>query len=287
MVGRVVKGIGGFYYVHDGEKTYMGKARGNLKRNKSLIYVGDLVNYQVDDNEECVINRVVERKNYMIRPPVSNLEMLVVVFAAANPEVNYPVIDKLIAACESRDIEIAVCITKKDLVTEEVLQKHISTYSGSYPTVAVNAMTGESVAELAEIIRGKNVALAGPSGVGKSTITNQLHEEAEAETGAISEKTRRGRHTTRHVEIFALADGTNLYDTPGFTSVEMQDMEPADVKGLFPEFRARLGECRYANCMHIGEPECAVKQAVAAGEIPRTRYDSYLMMVEEVKKNRF
>ena len=287
MVGRVVKGIGGFYYVHDGEKTYMGKARGNLKRNKSLIYVGDIVDYDVDSNEECVINKVVKRENFMIRPPVSNIEMLVVVFAAANPDVNYPVIDKLIAACESRDIEVAVCITKKDLVSEDKLQEMVSVYSELYPTVTVNGATGEGIDSLEDIIKGKNVALAGPSGVGKSTMTNLLHETADAETGAISDKTQRGKHTTRHVEIFSLDNGTFLYDTPGFTSVEMYEMEAADVKGLFPEFRARLGECKYSNCLHINEPECSVKEALAAGEIKQSRYDSYLMMIDEVKKTRY
>lgn len=287
MIGRVVKGIGGFYYVYDGQKTYMGKARGNLKRNKSLIYVGDIVDYDVDDNDECIINKVVERKNFMIRPPVSNIEMLVVVFAAANPDVNFPVIDKLIAACESRGIEIAVCITKKDLVSEEKLKEMISVYDKLYPTVAVNGNNGDGIDILESFIRGKNVALAGPSGVGKSTMTNLLHENAEAETGEISDKTQRGKHTTRHVEIFSLDNGTYLYDTPGFTSVDMSEMEPAEVKGLFPEFRSRLGECKYSNCLHINEPDCSVKEALKNGEITQSRYDSYLMMVEEVKKNRY
>ena len=284
MIGRVVKGIGGFYYVSDGFRTVMGKARGNLKRNKDLIYVGDIVDYDVDSNEECIINKVVERKNFLNRPPVSNLEMLVVVFAAANPEVNFPVVDKLIAACEAKNIDIAVCINKKDLVSQEVLDKYIATYSDIYPTVAVNGNTGEGVEDLRKIISGRNVALAGPSGVGKSTLTNHMVGEDTAATGSVSDKTQRGRHTTRHVEIFTLADGTNLYDTPGFTSLDMPEMVPDDIKKLLPEMRARAGECKYADCMHINEPECVVKSALEQGEIQRTRYESYLMMVEEVKK---
>jgi len=284
MVGRVVKGIGGFYYVYDGEQTYMGKARGILKRNKELIYVGDVVDFELDDNNECIINKIVERKNSLIRPPVSNLQMLVVVFAAANPEVNFPVIDKLIAACETKDIEIAICVSKRDLVNDARLEELTATYSNIYPTVAVNGTSGDGVDELFEIIKGKNVALAGPSGVGKSTITNWIVGHGTAETGSVSEKTQRGRHTTRHVEIFALADGTFLYDTPGFTSLEMPQMEARDVSRLFPEFRAHTGECKYADCIHINEPECAIKTALADGEIARTRYDSYLMMIEEVKK---
>ena len=284
MIGRVVKGIGGFYYVSDGEKTVMGKARGNLKRNKDLIYVGDIVDYDIDANGESIINKVVERKNFLNRPPVSNLEMLVVVFAAANPDVNFPVVDKLIAACEAKDIGIAICINKIDLVSQEQLGEYLATYKDIYPTVAVNGNTGEGVDRLREIIRSMNVALAGPSGVGKSTISNHLIGDYTAATGSISDKTQRGRHTTRHVEIFTLADGTKLYDTPGFTSLDMPEMNAEDVRGLFPEMRRHAGECKYADCMHINEPECAVKTAKEAGEIHRTRYESYLMMVEEVKK---
>ena len=285
MTGRVVKGIGGFYYVNDGQTTVMGKARGNLKRNKDLIYVGDIVDYEIDANNECIVNRVVSRENYLTRPPVSNLEMLVVVFAATNPEPNLPVIDKLIAACEAKSISVAICISKKDLVSEERLNELQDVYRDIYPIACINGQSGEGLEELHKIISGKNVALAGPSGVGKSTITNLLLEgQDEVATGSISDKTQRGRHTTRHVEIFALADGTNVYDTPGFTSLDMPEMETIDVQKLFPEMRAHVGECKYADCMHINEPECAVKDARAAGEIKESRYNSYLMMVEEVKK---
>ena len=296
MIGRVVKGIGGFYFVHDGEKAVMGKARGNLKRNKELIYVGDIVDYDIDENDsdnECVINKVVERRNFMTRPPVSNLDMLVVVFSLREPEVNYPVIDKLLAGCELRGITPAICITKKDLVSEEELERSMDIYRGIYPVAAVNGVTGEGLGDLREMIEGKNVALAGPSGVGKSTLTNLLHHDADAdnvlpapaETGAISDKTGRGRHTTRHVEIFALDRDTYLYDTPGFTSLDMPEIEVTEVRDLFPEMREPGAECRYRNCLHINEPDCAVKEAVSEGAIHESRYASYLLMIEEVRKN--
>lgn len=292
MTGTVVKGIGGFYFVHDGNETVMGKARGNLKRNKELIYVGDIVDFDIDENDkdgECVINRVIERRNFLTRPPVSNLDMLAVVFSLKQPEVNYPVIDKLIAGCGISGIEPVICISKTDLASEEEVSAALDIYRETYPAVCINGISGEGCDELRNIIRGKRVALAGPSGVGKSTITNLLHHadeayEVRAETGNISEKTGRGRHTTRHVEIFLLNDGTMLYDTPGFTSLDMPQLDVRQVRDLFPEFRKYQAECRYADCMHLNEPDCAVKDALASGLISRSRYGSYIIMTEEVKK---
>lgn len=289
MTGTVVKGIGGFYFVYDGSDVVMGKARGNLKRNKEIIYVGDIVDFDIDENDsdgECVINSITERRNYLSRPPVSNLDMLVVVFSLVQPAVNYPVVDKLIACCEQKGIEPVICISKKDLVSDEMLNDALSIYSKAFDTVSVDAISGEGIDDLERIISAKNVALAGPSGVGKSTITNHLLADLpiEVETADVSDKTARGRHTTRHVEIFALGDGTHLYDTPGFTSLELIETVPREIRELFREFRVVDDACRYSDCMHINEPGCAVKSAIEAGEISMSRYESYLLMSEEAKK---
>ena len=299
MKGTVVKGIGGFYCVYDGTNVVMGKARGNLKRNRHLIYVGDIVDFDIDKSDmdgDCVIHRVIERNNHLNRPPVSNLDTLVVVFSLKQPDVNYPVIDKLIAGAVMKGIEPLICITKVDLASDEELETAAKAYKHIYPTVMVNGLTGEGTSELLELIRGKRVALAGPSGVGKSTITNHILKSAaseeliayekaiEAETGEISDKTGRGRHTTRHVEIFPLGGDTMLYDTPGFTSLDMPEYDVYKVRDLFPEFRELQADCRYADCLHINEPDCAVKEALEEGTIARSRYDSYLIMTEEVKK---
>lgn len=284
MQGRIVKGIGGFYFVSDGSRVVMGKARGNLKRNKELLYVGDIVDYEITADGEAIINGVARRDNSLIRPPVSNLNLLVVVFAASSPEPNFNVIDKMCIACEAKGIDIAICITKPDLVSSEELDEIRSRYDSAYDVMTVNGMTGAGIDSLRERISGRNVALAGPSGVGKSTILNNIVGAQSAETGTVSDKTGRGRHTTRHVEIFELGDGTNLYDTPGFTSLELPSMEPSELSNFIPEFRACRGQCRYADCVHMKEPGCAVKEAVNEGVIPEGRYGTYLNLMEEVKK---
>lgn len=285
MLGRVVKGIGGFYYVDDGQRVYMGNARKNLKRGKSLIYVGDIVEFDLrQEDGDCIITKVRERKNFLSRPPVSNLDKLVVVFAAASPNPNRLIIDKFTAATLYNNIEVLICITKADLVTKVELQELISNYETAFPVVTVNGQTGEGIDDLYELIKGNNVALAGPSGVGKSTIMNHLTGRNDIETGNISTKTSRGRHTTRHVEIFSINKDTHFYDTPGFTSLDMPKLDKYRVRDFFPEIRAYKGYCNYLDCIHVDEPDCAVKEALSEGKISNSRYESYLAIIEEVKK---
>lgn len=285
MLGRVVKGIGGFYYVDDGTHVYMGNARKNLKRDKSIIYVGDVVEFDLrQEDGDCIITKVHERRNFLSRPPVSNLDKLVVVFAAASPNPNRIIIDKFTAATLYNNIDVIICITKPDLVSESDLQELVSTYKKPFPVVTVNGKNSDGIDELYNLIKGYNVALAGPSGVGKSTIMNHLTGRSDIETGDISSKTSRGRHTTRHVEIFSIDKDTHFYDTPGFTSLDFPKLDKYNVKHYFPEVSGYKGYCKYLDCIHVDEPGCAVKKALAEGQISKSRYESYLAILEEVKK---
>ena len=211
MLGRVVKGIGGFYYVDDGKRVHMGNARKNLKRGKSIIYVGDIVEFDLrQEDGDCIITKVRERKNFLSRPPVSNLDKLVVVFAAAFPNPNNLIIDKFTTAILYNNIEVIICITKPDLVSENDLKELVSNYDKAFPVVVVNGKNGDGIDKLYDLMKGSNVALAGPSGVGKSTIMNHITGRNDIETGDISDKTARGRHTTRHVEIFSIDKDTHF-----------------------------------------------------------------------------
>ncbi|MBQ6621459.1 MAG: ribosome small subunit-dependent GTPase A [Mogibacterium sp.] len=284
MIGRIVKGVGGFYYVYDDGQTYMGNARGILKRHKDMLYVGDVVSYEIREDGDCIITGILKREHTLNRPPVSNLDLLVIVFAAASPAVNHLAVDKMTVICEQMGLDAAICITKSDLVTAEELDQLAGIYRGTYPVLVVNNLTGEGLEDLRELIRGRSAALAGASGVGKSSIINGLLGADHLETGSVSDKTRRGRHTTRHVEIFPLESDTWLYDTPGFTSLDLPQMERTEVRQFIREFREYQGSCYYSDCLHLREPGCAVKEALAEGRIHPIRYQSYQNMIEEVSQ---
>ena len=286
MIGKVVKGIGGFYYVSDGASVIQGNARGNLKRRKKdIIYVGDEVEYEIrNEDGECIITKVLPRRNFLQRPPVSNLDTMVIVSSAETPEMIPLAVDKLTVYCEYTGIRVVLVFTKSDLVPETRLQELMSIYGDIYPSYAISSETGEGLDALRREITGQSVALAGPSGVGKSTLLNALVQDAEAETGVLSDKTGRGKHTTRHVEIFPLDGNTYIYDTPGFTSLDLPEMDPRSLWKYFPEFREPEQECQYGDCVHINEPVCGVKAALADHRIPTSRYESYLKMYEEVQK---
>lgn len=290
MRGLIVKGIGGFYYVLTEKGLIEAKGRGIFKKDGITLSVGDEVDITIleDDDTKGVIEKIYPRKNCFIRPPIANVDVFIVVFAATSPAPNFPVIDKFLVNAEKHGIEPIICINKKDLVTEEELRKLKSIYEDAYEVVDISTLTGDGIDKLETLIKGKKAALAGPSGVGKSSILNKLHPSANMETGEISKKTARGKHTTRHVEIFHVEHGGMIYDTPVFTSFEMPDIELNELREYYPEFERYHGQCKYDNCYHLKEPECAVRNAVKNGEIHILRYKAYLANMEEIKnKNKY
>lgn len=290
MKGLIIKGIGGFYYVHTEEGIIEAKGRGAFKKDGITLCVGDEVEIEIIDKEKGkgVIEKIYPRKNCFIRPPIANVDVFVVVFAAKSPAPNFPIIDKFLVNAEKHGIEPIICINKKDLVSEEEIEKIKNIYKDSYKVVAVSTLEGKGLDEILPLIKDKKAALAGPSGVGKSSILNELHPSANMETGEVSKKTSRGKHTTRHVEIFQIQQGGMIYDTPGFTSFEMPDLDISELKDYYPEFEKLRGQCKYDNCYHIKEPNCAVRAAVKAGDIHILRYKAYLANMEELKnKNKY
>jgi len=248
--------------------------------------VGDMVELEKTEEGKGVINAVFPRKNQFIRPPIVNVDTFIVVFAPAHPKPNYMLIDKFLIMAEMNGIEPILCLNKCDLASEEDVEEIRRIYDGIYPILTISCKTGQGLDQLQQLVTGRKAALAGPSGVGKSTILNHLHPEANMETGAVSQKTRRGKHTTRHVEIFQLAGGGMIYDTPGFTSFEILEAEEDNLAGFYPEMDQLKGQCRYDDCRHLHEPECAVRQAVSDGRIHKKRYESYLANLEEIKNRR-
>lgn len=285
MKGLIVKGIGGFYYVQTELGVIEAKGRGVFKKDGITLCVGDDVDIEIIDEEKGkgVIEKIYPRKNCFIRPPIANVDAFIVVFAAKSPAPNFPIIDKFLVNAEKHGIEPIICINKKDLVSEEEIEKIKDIYKDSYKVVAVSTLEKEGLEELLPLVKDKKAALAGPSGVGKSSILNELHPSANMETGEVSKKTARGKHTTRHVEIFQIEQGGMIYDTPGFTSFEMPDLEVSELKDYYPEFEKLRGQCKYDNCYHLKEPNCAVRAAVKAGDIHILRYKAYLANMEELK----
>lgn len=294
MTGLIVKGIGGFYYVKTEDGIVEAKGKGTFKKDGIKLAVGDSVEVEILDNlskdarkrgieREGFITSICERKNRFIRPPIVNVDLFLIVFALKDPEPNLTLIDKFLIMAEMNNVEAVVVINKCDLGDPEEIEKYKEIYESVYPVIT---LCGSSNDELLKAISGKKVAFAGPSGVGKSTIINSLIPHANMETGEISEKTRRGRHTTRHVEIFDCEGGGMVFDTPGFTSFEILEAEEDDLMMYYPEIERYRSGCYYDNCRHIKEPDCAVRQAVRDGKINKVRYKSYVANMEEIRNRR-
>ncbi len=286
MRGLIIKGIGGFYYVKTAEEIFQAKGRGIFKKDGITLAVGDVVDIEVLDDGDAVINSIEPRKNQFIRPPIANIDRFIVVFAATKPKPNFSIIDKFLIMAEQHHIEPVICVNKCDLAKPATIEEIKAIYEDVYPTIFVSAETGEGIDDLMPYIQGHRVAFAGPSGVGKSTITNRIIPHANMETGNVSKKTARGKHTTRHVEIFEVEGGGFVFDTPGFTSFEILDAEEDNLSDFYPDLLKFKGQCRFDNCRHLKEPECSVRDAVERGEIHPLRYASYLANMEEIKKRK-
>ena len=285
MRGRIVKALAGFYYVDTGEGIYMCRARGIFKNEGIKPYVGDDVSIQIthEGDMEAVLNEIHERKNCFVRPPIANVGQFAIIVAAAKPLPNTDVIDKFLVNAERAGTDIIMVINKTDIDKKGNTEKLKKIYEGLYPVFCVSGKTGEGTEELKSALAGKRTAFAGASGVGKSTILNLLHPVASAKTGSVSEKTSRGRHTTRHVELFDTDNGGEIFDTPGFTSFETTDAAEDELQHYFPEIAMIAGKCRFDDCRHIAEPDCAVLSALEEGRISESRYRSYLNQLEEIR----
>lgn len=291
MTGKIIKGIAGFYYVHDRQsRVYECKAKGIFRNRGIKPVVGDDVEFTVLDEEskEGSIDEILPRKNVLIRPASANVDQALVVFAVTQPEPNFNLLDRFLIMMEAQEIPVTICFNKTDLDGEGKQEEFRNIYeSAGYQVLLASTRSQSGLDEIHSFLQGKTTILAGPSGVGKSSLTNLLQPEAEMETGSISQKIQRGKHTTRHAELFCVEGDTYLMDTPGFSSMYLEEIEPEKLKYYFPEFEAFESECRFlADCVHVGEPVCGVKAALERGEIARSRYDNYVLLYQELKNRK-
>ncbi len=290
MQGKIIKGIAGFYYIYaENDEVYECKAKGIFRKDNRKPLVGDNVEIEVLDEQEKEgsVTAILPRKNSLIRPAVANVDQAFVIFAMENPKPNFMLLDRFLIMMEKENVPAVICFNKKDLATEEELEFLYETYkSCGYQVILSSTFNGEGLEEIREILKGKTTVVAGPSGVGKSSITNALQENVQMETGEISKKLKRGKHTTRHSQVIPVGKDTYLMDTPGFSSLYLTDIEEQKLKDYFPEFREYEDQCRFQGCRHIHEPGCAVKEALNNHKISSLRYEDYLGLHEEIKEKR-
>lgn len=290
MTGKIIKGIAGFYYVHTpNDRVYECKAKGVFRNKKVKPLVGDNVEIDVLDEELGTGNivEVLERSNELIRPAVANIDQAVIIFAAAKPEPNFNLLDRFLVMMVKQDIPCVICFNKQDVANDEQLRLLEETYvQCGYQVVFTSTVTGDGMDAFRDLLKNKTTVLAGPSGVGKSSIINEIKPEAQMETGEISRKIERGRHTTRHSQLFHVSDNTYIMDTPGFTSLYIDGMEKEELKEYFLEFEEYEPYCKFNGCVHINEPKCGVKEALDEGKISKIRYDNYKFLYEELKQQK-
>lgn len=288
--GKIIKGIGGFYYVDAAGVLYECRARGLFRKKSITPLVGDIADVEIISEEEktgYVIN-IHERTLSLIRPAVANVDQVLVVFACVKPDFNEGLLDRFLINMEKQDVETVICISKVDIGDDDKVRRicHIYEEAG-YRVITFSNKTGEGIDEIRKLIKGRTTVMSGPSGVGKSSLINNLVPGYEAETGEISDRIGRGRNTTRHTEIIPLGDGeTYIVDTPGYSSIELMVQEENDIRYYFKEFNKFNDTCRFTGCVHMAEPDCSVKSAVDMGVISPERYESYREIFDKVKSRR-
>ncbi|MBO6154208.1 MAG: ribosome small subunit-dependent GTPase A [Lachnospiraceae bacterium] len=311
MTGTIVKGIAGFYYVYvNGSGVYECKAKGAFRKAGIKPLVGDSVEIAVLDEEKKLgnVEKILPRKNAIVRPAVANVDQALVIFATASPEPNLNLLDRFLVMMEYQNVPVHICFNKMDLSDSDwqhkladiyinagyqvhfTKAKNVSVIDGNYNVDSndseIQYNGSDGVDEIRKLLKGKITTVAGPSGVGKSTLINCLKGDVVMETGSVSEKIGRGKHTTRHSQLIYLGDDTFIVDTPGFSSMYIPEFEKEDLKDCYPEFDKYANECKFLGCVHINEPKCGVKDALARGEISQERYDNYKLLYEEIASRR-
>lgn len=281
MYGTIIKGIGGFYYVKSEDIVVECKARGKFRFNELTPMVGDKVEISVK-NDKGVIEKVYERTSELVRPAVANISQAFVVFSIKHPDINLELLNRFLVLCEFKSIKPVVCINKVDLIEEDEITELIDMLKGAgYEYVLLKAKENIGLEKLKEKLNNNITVLCGPSGVGKSTILNKLSQKDIMQTGTISDKVNRGKHTTRHSELIEVKEGF-IVDTPGFSSLDIDFIEKNELQFAFPEFDEFRYDCKFTGCLHYKEPGCAVKGEMENGNINKERYRFYIKLLEEI-----
>ena len=296
MQGKIVKGIAGFYYIETSdEKIYECKAKGIFRKDNIKPMVGDDVEIDIIDEEKRIGNiiRILPRRAQLLRPPVANVDQAVILFAIVKPDPNYNLLDRFLIMMRQQNLPVIICFNKQDIASEEEKQKLTESYENcGYKVLFISVKEDKGLDDLKALLKGKTTTLAGPSGVGKSSLLNKLVPDADMQIGELSRKIERGKNTTRHSELFFVKElsdesfDTFIIDTPGFTFLELRDVSVDTLMQYYPEFEAYEPECRFGGCSHIAEPDCGVKNALEKGLISKVRYDNYKLLYEELRNMR-
>lgn len=286
--GIIMKGIGGFYYVKTAEKIYECKARGVFRKSHITPLPGDRVEINIIDEEKALgnIQEIIPRNLLLVRPAVANVDQVAVVMAVKSPEPDFVLVDKMLITAEMKGINAIICINKTDLGSEEENRNTARIYeSAGYDVVLLSSKENRGLEGLRALFKRRMTVFAGQSGVGKSTILNSIKNMSVMQTGNLSIRNERGKHTTRHAELFQLDSGGYVVDTPGFSSFELADVEYRDLQHFYPEFREHIAGCRFTGCSHISEPDCCVKNAVETGLADASRYERYIGLYNLLKES--